>query len=108
MRVCVCVCVIGPTGRLVLQGQKYAWCIGDTAQHFPGGTTVGCMQKNDCGSQGIQKGWIDSYGILILTSIHYLYTNVNARIQKGWVDVYRTKSQKNLKKQNSSVLVYEL
>jgi hypothetical protein len=39
----------------------------DTAQHFLGGKTVGCKQKYDCGSQGIQKGWIDSYGILILT-----------------------------------------
>jgi hypothetical protein len=52
----------GPTGQLVLTGQKYAYCMEDTAHHFPGGKTVGCKQKYDCGSQGIQKGWIDSYG----------------------------------------------
>ena len=60
----VCMYITGPAGKLVLKGQKYAYCMEDTQQYFPGGKTVGCKQKYDCGNQGIQKGWIDAYGTI--------------------------------------------
>ena len=45
---------------IVLNGQKSAYCMEDTARHFDG-STVACDKKYDCGFQGIQKGWLDSY-----------------------------------------------
>jgi hypothetical protein len=46
---------------LVMAGQKFAYCMEDTARYFDG-ATVPCEKKYDCGFQGIQSGWLDSYG----------------------------------------------
>jgi hypothetical protein len=51
-----------PDGNTVaLSGRKYAYCMEDTVRHFDG-ANVGCDKVYDCGFQGIQKGWLDSYG----------------------------------------------
>eukprot|EP00959_Pyramimonas_sp_CCMP1952_P455908 9472314-Pyramimonas_sp.AAC.2 len=34
----------------------------DTAVGQPGPNTVSCDKNYDCGQQGIQRGWVDSYG----------------------------------------------
>ena len=48
-------------GKVVLTGQKLAYCMEDTRQVVPG-PTVGCSKKYDCETQGIQAGWSDLYG----------------------------------------------
>jgi hypothetical protein len=52
----------GSDGKTVaMKGQKYAYCMEDTARYFDG-ANVSCDRKYDCGSQGIQRGWVDQYG----------------------------------------------
>lgn len=46
---------------VALNGRKYAYCMEDTVRYFDG-VNVACDKKYDCGFQGIQKGWLDSYG----------------------------------------------
>ena len=45
----------------VLEGRKYAYCMEDTARYHEG-EAIGCDKVYDCGFQGIQRGWVDSYG----------------------------------------------
>jgi hypothetical protein len=44
----------------VYGGEKYAYCMEDTARAFDG-AKVGCDRVYDCGSQGIQSGWKDRW-----------------------------------------------
>jgi hypothetical protein len=81
----ICIYTIGPSGRLVLKGQKYAYCMEDTERYFPGGKTVGCQQKYDCAIQGIQKGWIDSYGTKSQTSPK---KNTNSLVYVLYIDCH--------------------
>lgn len=46
---------------LVLGGEKFAYCMEDTARGFDG-AAVNCDKTYDCGFQGISKGWVDQYG----------------------------------------------
>jgi len=46
---------------VVLSGQKKAYCMEDTVRYFDG-ANVACDKVYDCGFQGIQRGWVDSYG----------------------------------------------
>ncbi|KAG7349079.1 glycosyl hydrolase family 16 protein [Nitzschia inconspicua] len=46
---------------LVMNGSKKAYCMEDTARHHDG-MSIGCDKVYDCGFQGIQRGWVDSYG----------------------------------------------
>ena len=46
---------------VAVSGAKYAYCMEDTVRHFDG-QNVPCEKRYDCGSQGIQSGWLDSYG----------------------------------------------
>lgn len=48
-------------GRVVLPGQKLAYCMEDTVQARVG-PNVACTKKYDCENQGIQAGWSDLYG----------------------------------------------
>jgi hypothetical protein len=46
---------------VVVEGRKSAACMEDTARYHDG-EGIGCDKKYDCGFQGIQRGWLDSYG----------------------------------------------
>jgi len=49
------------TGKLVTGGQKFAYCMEDTAQYLRG-PDVPCQKQYDCSAQGISPGWSDLYG----------------------------------------------
>eukprot|EP00193_Tetraselmis_chui_P012849 CAMPEP_0177796722 /NCGR_PEP_ID=MMETSP0491_2-20121128/26925_1 /TAXON_ID=63592 /ORGANISM="Tetraselmis chuii, Strain PLY429" /LENGTH=653 /DNA_ID=CAMNT_0019319653 /DNA_START=159 /DNA_END=2121 /DNA_ORIENTATION=- len=47
--------------KLVLEGLKSAYCLEDSRREL-NGSTVNCQRQFDCGMQGSQRGWLDSYG----------------------------------------------
>lgn len=47
--------------RVVKEGIKSAYCLEDSRRAL-NGSTINCQRKYDCGMQGSQRGWLDSYG----------------------------------------------
>jgi hypothetical protein len=45
---------------VVMEGSKKAYCMEDTARYHDG-VSIGCDKVYDCGYQGIQRGWVDTY-----------------------------------------------
>jgi hypothetical protein len=43
------------------KGYKAAFCMEDTRRELDG-ADVPCLKQHDCGTQGISRGWADSYG----------------------------------------------
>lgn len=65
--------LLDATGTTVLHnGNKSAYCMEDTRQYQYSPNHVSCDKKYDCGNQGIQRGWVDSY--------HY-------SLECSWIDI---------------------
>lgn len=53
--------LLDASGKVVVKGQKEAYCMEDTTQ-VQVGPGVSCQKQYDCSNQGIQPGWSDLYG----------------------------------------------